>query len=69
MTDKREPVWLTVADVVAIHREQLALFGGPDGIRDSALLESAVNRPINRWLYEGSPLEQLAASYTIQPMN
>jgi len=63
MTDKREPVWLTVADVVAIHREQLALFGGPDGIRDAGLLESAVNRPINRWLYEGSMLEQLAASY------
>jgi len=32
--------------VLAIHREQLALFGGADGIRDRGLLESAVAQPM-----------------------
>jgi death-on-curing protein len=31
-----EPIWLSVDLVVDIHSEQLALFGGPDGIRDRA---------------------------------
>jgi death on curing protein len=34
-----EPRWLTVADVVAMHAEQLAVFGGPAGIRDQSMLE------------------------------
>ena len=58
-----EPRWLTVADVVAMHTEQLALFGGPSGIRDQGLLESVVARPLNQWHYEQSGLPELAAAY------
>jgi death-on-curing protein len=58
-----EPKWLRLADVEEIHEEQLALFGGPPGIRDRGLLESALDRPRNRWAYEQSGLPQLAAAY------
>lgn len=36
---------LTVEIVRAIHAEAIARFGGSDGVRDSALLESAVAAP------------------------
>ena len=56
-------MWLTVRDVVALHDEQLAIFGGPEGIRDEGLLETAVTRPINRWNYGTTNLSKLAAAY------
>lgn len=37
--------FLTVAEVEALHDEQLQLFGGLAGIRDRAALESAVGMP------------------------
>ncbi len=40
-----EFVHLTVAIVQGIHREALARFGGVSGVRDLALLESAVAAP------------------------
>jgi death-on-curing protein len=58
-----EPVWLDVSLVVDIHAEQLAIFGGPDGIRDVGLLESALGRPRNKWEYEQAELPELAAAY------
>ncbi len=58
-----EPLWLTLDDVIALHAEQLAIFGGPEGIRDPGLLESAITRPINSWNYGVSDLQTLAASY------
>jgi death-on-curing protein len=59
----REPVWLTAADIVAIHGEQLTIFGGPPGVRDQGLLESAIARPMNRWVYGETDLAALAAAY------
>jgi death-on-curing protein len=38
----REPVFLTVDDVLWIHERQLELFGGQAGLRDPGLLDSAV---------------------------
>jgi death-on-curing protein len=58
-----EPRWLTLHDIEDIHAEQLALFGGPAGIRDRGALESALGRPINRWHYENADMAQLAAAY------
>jgi death-on-curing protein len=58
-----EPRWLTAFDVEVMHGEQLALFGGPSGIRDRGLLESALDRPRNKWAYEGSEFPELAAAY------
>lgn len=58
-----EPIWLDVAEVVDMHAEQLALFGGADGIRDQGMLESALARPKNRWHYGETDLAVLAAAY------
>jgi death-on-curing protein len=58
-----EPKWLTVRDVRALHAEQLSLFGGPPGVRDLGLLESALDRPRNKWSYGEKDLSNLAASY------
>ncbi|MEJ1160975.1 type II toxin-antitoxin system death-on-curing family toxin [Prosthecomicrobium sp. N25] len=57
-------VWLAADLVVAFHDEQLARFGGPPGIRDIGLLESALGRPMNRYAYEGEEdPAALAAAY------
>lgn len=40
-----EPIFLTTEEVVALHDMQLHSFGGLAGVRDSALLESAVAMP------------------------
>jgi len=58
-----EPRWLDTAIVIDVHAEQLALFGGSDGIRDLGLLESALARPINKFAYGESDLAVLAAAY------
>lgn len=58
-----EPVWLTVELVVAIHGEQLRLFGGPEGLCDRGMLGSALDRPRNKWAYGDSDLASLAAAY------
>jgi death-on-curing protein len=58
-----EPFWLTVEMIVAIHDEQLTLHGGSEGLRDRALLESALDRPRNKWAYEQAEFPELAAAY------
>jgi len=58
-----EPDWLAVDMIVAIHDEQLAIHGGLAGMRDAALLESALDRPRNKWAYERAELPELAAAY------
>jgi death-on-curing protein len=49
-----EPVYLDVGAVLAIHAEVLAAHGGRAGLRDRALLESAVAAP--RASFAGEPL-------------
>lgn len=58
-----EPAWLDIGIVLDFHAEQLALFGGADGVRDVGLLESALARPINKLAYGESDLAVLAAAY------
>jgi death-on-curing protein len=60
-----EPVWIREIEVLALHRRLLAQFGGSDGIRDAALLDSALARPKNRFAYAELPptLPELAAAY------
>ncbi|MGE0610803.1 MAG: type II toxin-antitoxin system death-on-curing family toxin [Hyphomicrobiales bacterium] len=58
-----EPRWLTLKEVIVTHERQLALFGGASGIRDQGLLESALQRPINKWQYEQAGSVELAAAY------
>ncbi|MBF0178174.1 MAG: type II toxin-antitoxin system death-on-curing family toxin [Magnetococcales bacterium] len=59
------PIWVGKEVALAIHKRQLAEYGGGDGVRDEGLLESALARPVNRYAY-GNPqptLAELAASY------
>lgn len=58
-----EPVWLELGLVTAIQAEQLAIFGGALGIRDEALLRSALDRPRNKWGYGERDLPTLAGAY------
>ncbi len=56
-------VWVELDVVLAIHDEQLAEHGGQPGVRDPALLESALNRPRNQLAYGEPSITRLAASY------
>jgi death-on-curing protein len=58
-----EPVCVSVELVIDIHAEQLALFGGPAGIRDQGLLESALARAPNKHAYGEDDRAALAATY------
>jgi death-on-curing protein len=58
-----EPKWLDTSIVLDVHAEQLALFGGADGVRDLGLLESALGRPLNKFAYGETGLAALAAAY------
>ena len=58
-----QPVWLLKGVVLAVHDMQLAEHGGPAGVRDDALLESALARPVNLHAYGDSDLCALAAAY------
>lgn len=59
----KEPVWLQKNVVIAFHEMLLAEHGGPMGMRDEGLLDSALGRPMNQYYYEKASLSQLAAAY------
>ncbi|MBL6987117.1 MAG: type II toxin-antitoxin system death-on-curing family toxin [Methylobacter sp.] len=56
-------VWIEESVVLALHEEHLAEHGGPVGIRDRGLLESALFRPQNLIGYGDPDLAALAAAY------
>ncbi len=59
------PVFLTLAEVLEFHTRQLEQFGGTDGVRDMALLESALAQPESgfggHWFH--SDIFEMAAAY------
>jgi death-on-curing protein len=64
MTAQSEPVWVLGQAIKVLHERSLALHGGPSGVRDEGLLESALERPKNRFHYDGiNDLVELAATY------
>ncbi|MEA3015306.1 MAG: death on curing protein [Sphingomonadales bacterium] len=63
MSDRVEPEWIGVELALAIHERQLAEHGGGVGVRDEGLLESALARPINSWLYGEPDMAAVAAAY------
>ena len=60
----KKPVWLDRTDCLAIHEMMLAQHGGPAGVRDEGLLESALAKTQNLLAYGSPTLVELAASYT-----
>ena len=60
----REPKWIDKRALLLLHEESLAAFGGARGMRDEGLLDSALARPVNKFLYEKiHDLAALAAAY------
>jgi len=61
-----EPEWIEIAALKAAHDRSIALHGGLPGLRDPGLLESAMERPKNRYFYEGvDDVSELAATYCV----
>jgi len=58
-----EPIWLDVDEVIDMHAEQLAIFGGPEGVQHRGLLELAVLRSANQWNDGQTDRPALAAAY------
>ena len=60
-----EPLFLTLAEAVDIHADQIRRYGGQSGIRDLGLLESALAQPEasfgGEWLH--GDLYAMAAAY------
>lgn len=65
MSTTDDPLFLSVEEVVALHEDQLHLFGGSDGIRDEGALDSAVAMPAST--FDGAFLHEdlfhMAAAY------
>src|ERR1041384_653024 len=60
----REPKWISMEAVLAIHDKMILMFGGAAEVRDPGLLESALNRPKNAFHYEPDcSIQRLAALY------
>jgi death-on-curing protein len=59
------PVFLTVEEVLAIHEDQIARYGGSTGVRDIGLVESAVSTPTASYFGElvHKDLAEIAAAY------
>jgi death-on-curing protein len=59
-----EPIWLLPEIVISVHQMLLAEHGGASGIRDETLLDSALNRPRQRFAYSDTlSIYELASSY------
>ncbi len=56
-------IWVRQDVVLALHDEQIAEHGGLSGLRDAALLESALARPLNLTAYGDPDAADLAAAY------
>jgi death-on-curing protein len=59
-----EPVWIEKAALLLAYAEAVTRTGGLAGLRDDGLLESALARPRNLFVYEGiTDVRRLAVSY------
>lgn len=58
-----EWVWIAPDVALTAHREQIVAHGGGEGVRDMALLQSALARPQNLAAYGKPNAANLAASY------
>lgn len=65
MASARQPVFLALDDVLALHQDQISRYGGAPGIRDIGLLKSALASPAVT--FDGAllhrSLAEMAAAY------
>lgn len=59
----KEPVWILREVVFQLHELSLAEHGGSAGLRDEGLLDSALGKPLNQFVYGNPTIFDLAASY------
>ena len=61
----QEPLFLTLAEVIEIHNNQIELYGGNPGVRDLGLLQSPIAQPQasygGEWLHKD--IYEMAAAY------
>ena len=59
------PIFLSLAEVLEIHRDQIERYGGGKGLRDIGLLQSALAMPAAKYggRYLQSDLYEMAAAY------
>ena len=62
---KREPIFLTLAEIIEIHEYQIERFGGSDGLRSLDLLNSAIGMPSSSFNgnYLHPTIPDMAAAY------
>lgn len=60
---RRSWAWVSLDAVLAIHDEQIAEHGGIGGVRDLAIVDSALARPRNLVAYGKPDAAALAAAY------
>ena len=58
-----EPDFLTLGEVLQLHKQQLEFYGGSSGIRDQGALESALQAPQWAFHYGTEDFFELAAAY------
>jgi death-on-curing protein len=58
-----EPKFLTLAEILYLHDESLARYGGSAGVREPGLVESALASARNALLYGRGGLFEIAAAY------
>jgi death-on-curing protein len=59
----RRWIWIPLDAVLAIHDEQISEHGGIGGVRDLAMIDSALARPRNLSAYKNADAAALAAAY------
>ena len=62
---RRGWIWIPLEAVLAIHDEQISEHGGIRGVRDLAIIDSALARPRNLLVYGKPDAASLAAAYVI----
>ncbi len=66
-----EPVFLTLEEVLEIHKDQIRRYGGTEGVRDKGLLQSAIAMPMSGIgdEYHHKDLFEMAAAYLFHIAN
>lgn len=64
MTD---PLWLNERDAITLHDRLITLYGGAPGLRDRGLIQSALARPQQYYVYASDQTDmiKLSSLYTI----
>ncbi len=65
MKAAKDPRFIQLDEVLALHTRQIELYGGKDGVRDLGLLQSAISMPAASfdgvWLH--ATIEEMAGAY------